>query len=79
MALDVSDSGDDSLAEYLVRLNEKSEQLFSRSVKLVLAPYQQMIGADVYELAFVSDPDGVLVELLRYQATLPNPPTQADW
>lgn len=79
LALDVTDSGEDSLADYLVALNKKSEQLFSRSVKLVLPPYQQMIGDEVYELAFVGDPDGVLVELIRYQATLPNPPTQSDW
>lgn len=80
VALDVTNvsSSADSLGSYLKELNDQSEQLFQRSVKLVLPPYQQMIGQDVFELAFINDADGVLLELLRFQTTLPYP-MKPDW
>lgn len=80
VALDVTNvsSSADSLGGYLKELNDQSERLFQRSVKLVLPPYQQMIGQDVFELAFINDADGVLLELLRFQTRLPNP-MKPDW
>ena len=80
VALDVTPAlapGED-LAAFLSRLNADSERLFARSVKLVLAPFQQMIRTDVYEIAFIHDADGVLLELIRLQAS--NPRDMApDW
>ncbi|KAJ8600820.1 hypothetical protein CTAYLR_006422 [Chrysophaeum taylorii] len=80
VALDVTNASAraDSLGDFLQELNDDSERLFQRSLKLVLPPYQQMIGQDVFELAFVHDADGVLLELLRWQARIPNP-MKPDW
>ena len=58
------------LTGFLRELNKESEDRFDRSVRLVLEPYQQMIGREVYEIAFVSDPDGVLVEFIALSSTL---------
>ena len=77
MALDVSGVCED-LPDFLRRLNADSERIFEKSLKLALAPYQQIIGQEVYELAFVTDVDGVLIELLRKQATL-EAPMAPDW
>ena len=67
VALDVSGVCDD-LGDFLARLNTDSERAFQKSIALALPPFQQQIGAGVYELAFVRDADGVLIELLRRQA-----------
>ena len=77
VALDVGHLCDD-LGDFLRRLNDDSERLFEKSLGLALPPRQQIIGQEVYELAFVRDADGVLVELLRKQATL-DAPMEPDW
>lgn len=59
------------LRGYLQSLNARSEALFDRSVRLAVDPYQQIVAQDVYEMAFVSDPDGVLLELIAFNGTLP--------
>lgn len=58
------------LASYIKHLNQQSEIQFERSIRLILVPYQQMIGNDVYEIGFISDPDGVLIELIAHNGTL---------
>ena len=40
-------------------------------MRIALAPRKQMIGRSVYELAFLYDADGALVELLNKQNDLP--------
>ncbi|KAJ1447464.1 Glyoxalase/Bleomycin resistance protein/Dihydroxybiphenyl dioxygenase [Pelagophyceae sp. CCMP2097] len=70
IALDVTHCGVKTMDEYLTQLNLKSEKVFSKSVKLVVPPYQQIVGKHVFELAFVQDPDGALVELLNFENTL---------
>ena len=59
------------LRAYLQLLNARSEALFDRSVRLAVDPYQQIVAQDVYEMALVSDPDGVLLELIAFNGTLP--------
>lgn len=54
----------EGLPQFLRHLNKFSENKFDRSVRLVVAPHERIIGQDVYEVAFVADPDGVLIELL---------------
>lgn len=78
VAVDVSDTASDSLAEFIRRLNDDSERLFQKSLKMVLAPQQQQIGQDVYELAFLTDADGTLLELIKFDARIPNP-MFPDW
>ena len=74
LALDVSNSiankGLSNLAEFLDGVNEKSLQTFGKTLRIALHPQQQLIGSGVYELAFLYDADGSLVELLHKQKDL---------
>ncbi|KAL3928009.1 MAG: hypothetical protein SGBAC_012838 [Bacillariaceae sp.] len=74
-ALDVTGSiksqGLESLAEWMKKLNKKSLIEFGKNLRIALSPRQQMIGRSVYELAFLYDADGALVELLNKQTDLP--------
>lgn len=75
-ALDVSQSMKEqdmsSLSEWVDMLNAKSLHMFGKALRIALAPQQQIIGnAGVYELAFLFDADGALVELLHKQNDLP--------
>jgi hypothetical protein len=36
-----------------------------QEVKILLEPQQQMIGDRVFEVAFLTDPDGLAIEILR--------------
>ncbi|GKY96814.1 hypothetical protein MPSEU_000640600 [Mayamaea pseudoterrestris] len=73
VALDVTNQivGNQTLAIWIDNLNKVSLERFGKSLRVALEPKQQMIGDAVFELAFLSDADGCLVELLRYQADLP--------
>lgn len=55
---------------FLRALNAKSEAAFQKSVRLAIRPYRQMIMNEVFDIAFISDPDGTLIELLFHVATL---------
>jgi catechol 2,3-dioxygenase-like lactoylglutathione lyase family enzyme len=73
LALDVSEEcrasgGDGGLPDFLRHLNERSEAVFDRSIRLVVAPHERIIGQDVFEVGFIADPDGVLLELLSCSA-----------
>jgi catechol 2,3-dioxygenase-like lactoylglutathione lyase family enzyme len=74
LALDVSGSIKQkqlvSLSDWLDNLNEKSLKVFGKTVRIALKPQQQLIGRGVYELAFLYDADGVLIELLNKQKDL---------
>lgn len=56
-----------SLNEWLDQLNRTSMERFQRSLRIALTPRQQIIGRGIYELAFLYDADGSLVELLHKQ------------
>eukprot|EP00613_Pedinella_sp_CCMP2098_P005083 CAMPEP_0171595160 /NCGR_PEP_ID=MMETSP0990-20121206/1158_1 /TAXON_ID=483369 /ORGANISM="non described non described, Strain CCMP2098" /LENGTH=173 /DNA_ID=CAMNT_0012156065 /DNA_START=177 /DNA_END=698 /DNA_ORIENTATION=- len=58
------------LSQMLIRLNEDSELRFNQSIHLLVPPYQQIIGQDVVELAFIQGPDGIQVELVTFVRTL---------
>jgi hypothetical protein len=74
MALDVTRQiefrGSANLTTWLTALNQTSIAQWKRALRVALAPQQQMIGQEVYELAFLYDADGALVELLHKQAVL---------
>jgi catechol 2,3-dioxygenase-like lactoylglutathione lyase family enzyme len=74
-ALDVSQSmkeqGMFTLSEWVAMLHEKSLHMFGKKLRVALAPQQQILGNAVYELAFLFDADGALVELLHKQNDLP--------
>jgi catechol 2,3-dioxygenase-like lactoylglutathione lyase family enzyme len=75
MALDVSNSmrefGLSTLSEWIDALNIKSLETFGKTLRIALGPQQQIIDSSVYELAFIYDADGSLIELLRKGKDLP--------
>jgi catechol 2,3-dioxygenase-like lactoylglutathione lyase family enzyme len=67
-----------SLQSWMDLLNEKSVQQFGKTLRVALPPRQQIIGDTVYELAFLYDADGCLVELLHEQSKL-NRTIESGW
>lgn len=59
-----------SLTTWIDGLNKRSVEKFGKTLRMALEPRQQMIGRAVYELAFLYDADGCLVELLNQISTL---------
>jgi catechol 2,3-dioxygenase-like lactoylglutathione lyase family enzyme len=74
LALNVTPSmqsmGFESLAEWIDSLNQRSLATFGKTLRIAVEPRQQLIGREVYELAFLYDADGALVELLHKQKDL---------
>ena len=54
------------LNEYLKELNQTSYQKFQKTLRVAVPPRQQIIGGHVYELSFIYDADGSLLELLHW-------------
>lgn len=75
VALDVTEQvkkgKNGTLAGWIANLNDVSKERFDKSLRVALQPLQQIIGSSVYEMAFLYDADGCLVELLHFQKTLP--------
>ena len=70
-ALDVSEEcrlQGGGLPAFLRNLNERSEVVYDRSIRLIVAPHERIIGQDVFEVGYIADPDGVLLELLSCAA-----------
>jgi catechol 2,3-dioxygenase-like lactoylglutathione lyase family enzyme len=67
-----------NLADWISQLNATSVERFGKTLRVALEPQQQIIGQGVYELAFLSDADGCLVELLHQQSVLPQN-VQSGW
>jgi len=55
-----------NLKEYLYDLNKKSYLRFGKTLRVAVEPTKQIIGPYVYELCFIYDADGALIELLHY-------------
>jgi catechol 2,3-dioxygenase-like lactoylglutathione lyase family enzyme len=53
-----------SLATYLEHLQAQGP------LTVVLPPQCQKIGSQTYEVAFIADPDGLPIELIRLQGSL---------
>jgi catechol 2,3-dioxygenase-like lactoylglutathione lyase family enzyme len=74
-ALDVTEQirqnkGMENLCDWMQALNQTSIDTYNRMLRIALEPQQQMIGQGVFELAFLYDADGALVELLNKQTDL---------
>mmetsp|Transcript_621 Transcript_621/g.922 ORF Transcript_621/g.922 Transcript_621/m.922 type:complete len:328 (-) Transcript_621:208-1191(-) len=67
------------LKDWLEKLNQQSITTFGKSLRIALEPQQQIIGQNVYELGFLYDADGTLLELLNYQSTLSQPLLSDGW
>lgn len=70
---DPKGGGNVGLSTYLARLNTTSVNRFGKTLRVAVEPKQQLIGNEVYELAFLYDADGCLIELLHKQAQLSQP------
>jgi len=53
------------LSEYITHVNQTSIEIFGKGLRIALYPRQQIIGRYVFELAFVYDADGSVLELLN--------------
>ncbi|KAL3782390.1 hypothetical protein HJC23_005438 [Cyclotella cryptica] len=58
------------LQQWMDDLNEASIAKFGKSLRVALPPTKRIIGREVYEMAFLYDADGALVELLNHSGTL---------
>ena len=54
------------LHQFLEDINEESKAQFGKALNVALDPRQQVIGNQVFELCFLFDADGCIVELVRY-------------
>lgn len=79
MALDVTSTLEEcqleELDDWLNLVNETSVQTFGKSLRIAVPTRQQIIGNGVYQIAFLYDADGALVELLYKQSELEQPMT----
>lgn len=72
LSFDLSDQVSD-LPTWLQSLQAKFEQLLAEQpgtitpLKVLLPPTQQMIGNQIYEVAFIADQDGLPLEFIRHQ------------
>ncbi|KAL7541433.1 hypothetical protein ACHAXR_010931 [Thalassiosira sp. AJA248-18] len=58
------------LQEWMDDLNALSVDKFGKTLRVALSPTKRIIGKEVYEMAFLYDADGTLVELLNHSGTL---------
>ncbi len=63
LSFDLSDRTD-SLPEWLSSLRQRIESVGGQ-LRVLLAPQQQQIGDQVYEVAFLADTDGLPLEFIR--------------
>ncbi|KAL7551593.1 hypothetical protein ACHAWF_014779 [Thalassiosira exigua] len=58
------------LQEWMDDLNQLSVETFGKTLRVALPPTKRIMGKDVYEMAFLYDADGTLVELLNHSGIL---------
>ena len=58
------------LQEWMDDLNTLSIDKFGKSLRVALSPTKRIVGTSVYEMAFIYDADGSLIELLNHSGTL---------
>ena len=67
------------LKDCLEKLNQQSVTTFGKSLRIALEPQQHIVGQNVYELGFLYDADGALLELLNYQSALSQSLLSGGW
>jgi len=78
---DTRDNDDDEyygLDQFLQQINNQSIKTFGKTLRVALQPEQKVIGSQVYEMAYIYDADGSVIELLRYIKEL-NQPVTSGW
>ena len=54
------------LDQFLQFIESQSIKQYNKTIRIAVKPRQQVIGDQVFELAFIYDADGTIVELVRY-------------
>ncbi|KAL3783709.1 hypothetical protein ACHAWO_000301 [Cyclotella atomus] len=67
------------LGEWIQDLNQESIEKFGLALRIASPPFKRLIGRELYEIAFLYDADGALVELLNHQGTLEQEMEIDDW
>lgn len=76
--LPVTEDQPAALSDWIGKVNQESVQRFGKTLRVALEPQQKIIGQDVYEVAFLYDADGCLIELLHLLKRLPQE-MQSGW
>ena len=58
------------LQEWMDDLNALLLEKFGKTSRVAMSPTKQIIGREVYEIAFLYDADGTLLELLNHSGSL---------
>jgi catechol 2,3-dioxygenase-like lactoylglutathione lyase family enzyme len=58
------------LQEWMDDLNSLSIDRFGKALRIAMSPTKRIVGKEVYEMAFLYDADGALVELMNHSGTL---------
>uniref|UniRef100_A0A7S2NZB2 VOC domain-containing protein n=1 Tax=Leptocylindrus danicus TaxID=163516 RepID=A0A7S2NZB2_9STRA len=66
------------LGEWLTDLEGESKEMFGKTLRIAMGPTTRTIGKNVYDLAFLYDADGALVELLNHVTTRPET-SESGW
>jgi catechol 2,3-dioxygenase-like lactoylglutathione lyase family enzyme len=56
-----------TMEQWVEHLNKKSKEKFGKTLRVAVEPFEQMIGQNLYQLAFIYDADGALIELIFQQ------------
>ena len=67
------------LQEWMDDLDALSIDKFGKSLRVALSPIKRIIGKQVYEMAFIYDADGALVELLNHSGELKQDMVSDGW
>jgi hypothetical protein len=67
-----------NLTAWMDQLNQTSVDRFGRGLRIAVPPRQQVMGKNVFELSFIYDADGCLLEFLHKQSEL-SQPLQSGW
>lgn len=74
----VSSDEEYGLGEWLADLEGESKEMFGKTLRIAMGPTTRTIGKNVYDLAFLYDADGALVELLNHVTTR-SKATESGW
>ena len=67
------------LQDWLLDLEELSKEKFEKTLRIAVEPTTRTIGYDVFDIAFIYDPDGALVELLNHVTTVKAGSMRSSW
>lgn len=68
-----------TLQGWIDEVDRQSFERFGKHLRLALEPFEQMIGTYVYDVAFLYDADGSLLELLSLKAQVSSSEMRSGW